>query len=135
MTDSNCEPLRQRRFSLNLRLERLEVVPDARAKVVVDERTGTVVMGEKVRISTVAVANGALSISVTERPQVSQALPLAQGGKTTVVPRTQVRVGEQKTKLALVKRGASIGDVVNACLQETEFENRMLKDYIHGVTH
>lgn len=96
------------------KLEGLEITPDTSAKVIIDERTGTVVMGENVRISTVAVASGALSISISETPQVSQALPLAQGGQTVVVPRTQVQVGEQKRSLAVLDHGASIGDVVKA---------------------
>ncbi|MFH1035747.1 MAG: flagellar basal body P-ring protein FlgI [Pseudomonadota bacterium] len=96
------------------KLEGLEVSPDISAKVIVDERTGTVVMGEGVRISTVAVASGSLSISITETPQVSQALPFAQGGQTVVVPRTQVDVGEQKKSLAVLNHGASIGEVVKA---------------------
>jgi flagellar P-ring protein precursor FlgI len=96
------------------KMENLEISPDVSAKVVIDERTGTVVMGEAVRISTVAVASGALSISITESAEVSQALPLAPGGQTVAVPQTQVRVGEQKSKLALVKSGVSIGDVVKA---------------------
>ena len=96
------------------KLENLEVAPDSVAKVVLDERTGTVVMGEQVRISTVAVASGSLSISITETPQVSQALPFAQGGQTVVVPRTQVQVGEQKKSLAVLDKGANIGDVVKA---------------------
>ena len=99
---------------LMARLENLEVAPDTSAKVIVDERTGTVVMGEQVRISTVAVASGSLSISITETPQVSQALPFAQGGQTVVTPRTQVQVGEQKRSLAVLQTGASIGDVVKA---------------------
>ncbi|KIX13534.1 flagellar basal body P-ring protein [Dethiosulfatarculus sandiegensis] len=97
------------------KLENLEVRPDMSAKVVVDERTGTVVMGEAVRISTVAVASGALSISITEGAEVSQALPLAQGGRTVVTPKTQVEVGESKKALRLVKGGGvSIGEVVKA---------------------
>jgi flagellar P-ring protein precursor FlgI len=100
--------------SLMAKLEGLEVSPDISAKVIIDERTGTVVMGEGVRISTVAVASGALSIAITETPQVSQALPFAQGGRTVVTPRTNVEVGEQKKSLAVLNNGASIGEVVKA---------------------
>ncbi|MBI4798800.1 MAG: flagellar basal body P-ring protein FlgI [Desulfarculus sp.] len=100
--------------TLMAKLESLEITPDMSAKVIIDERTGTVVMGEGVRISTVAVASGALSIAITETPQVSQALPFAPGGQTVVVPRTQVEVGEQKKSLAVLNQGASIGDVVKA---------------------
>lgn len=100
--------------SIMARLENLEIQPEISAKVVVEERTGTVVMGEGVRISTVAVASGALSISVTESAEVSQALPLAPGGETVVVPSTEVTVGEEKVPLAVVKSGVSIGQVVKA---------------------
>ncbi len=96
------------------KLESLEISPDKSARVVVDERTGTVVMGEAVRLSTVAVASGALSISITEKPQVSQALPFAPGGRTVVTPQTQVQVGEQKRSLAVMEQGVSIGEVVRA---------------------
>lgn len=97
------------------KLESLEVKPDISAKVIVEERTGTVVMGEAVRISTVAVASGALSISIAEGAEVSQALPFAQGGQTVVTPQTEVKVGEQKAALKVVDgRGVSIGQVVKA---------------------
>ena len=97
------------------KLENLEVKPDISAKVVVDERTGTVVMGEAVRISTVAVASGALTISIAEGADVSQALPFAEGGRTVVTPRTEVEVGEKKVGLKVVDgTGVSIGDVVKA---------------------
>ena len=101
--------------ALIAQLENLEVKPDLSAKVVVDERTGTVVMGEAVRISTVAVASGALTISIAEGADVSQALPFAQGGQTVVTPRTEVQVGEKKVGLKVVDGTAiSIGDVVKA---------------------
>ena len=96
------------------RLENINVDPDVSAKVIVDERTGTVVMGEAVRISTVAVASGSLSISITEGEDVSQALPFAPGGRTVATPTTEVQVGEQKSKLGVLKSGATIGDVVKA---------------------
>ncbi|MCB2184839.1 MAG: flagellar basal body P-ring protein FlgI [Deltaproteobacteria bacterium] len=98
--------------SIMARLERLDIVPDASAKVVMDERTGTVVMGEAVRINTVAVASGSLSISISEGQEVSQALPFAPGGETVVTPTTDVQVNEQKASLKLVDGGVSIGDVV-----------------------
>lgn len=72
-------------------LESLEVVPDHRAKVVVDERTGTVVMGEKVRISTVAVAHENLNVQVLQRFTVSQPAPFGRG-ETLVVPETEIAV-------------------------------------------
>lgn len=95
-------------------MERLEVRPDSPAKVVLNERTGTIVIGENVRISTVAVSHGNLTLLVKETPQVSQPAPLSRGGQTVVVPRTTVKVTEGAGGLAVVKEGASIGDVVRA---------------------
>ena len=71
-------------------IEKLEVKPDIAAKVIINERTGTVVMGENVRIATIAIAHGNLSIVIKESPQVSQPLPFSEGGQTVVTPRTSV---------------------------------------------
>lgn len=94
-------------------LERLEVRPDTVAKVVLNERTGTIVIGENVRISSVAVSHGNLTLLIRETPQVSQPLPLS-GGETRTVPRSEVRVKEEAGGLAVLREGASIGDVVRA---------------------
>ena len=95
-------------------IEKLEVRPDLNARVVINERTGTVVMGENVRISTVAIAHGNLSIVIKESPQVSQPAPFAQGGQTVVTPNTDIAVQEDTNQLVLLPAGASIGDVVGA---------------------
>ncbi|MCD6320205.1 MAG: flagellar basal body P-ring protein FlgI [Candidatus Desulfofervidaceae bacterium] len=95
------------------RLERLEVTPNAVAKVVVNERTGTVVIGENVHISTVAVAQGGLSIIIKETPKVSQPLPFSTG-ETIVTPETKVEIKEEKTPLYLVPQAATIGELVRA---------------------
>jgi len=95
-------------------LESLEVRPDNAARVVLNERTGTIVMGENVRISTVAVSHGNLSIVVKETPQVSQPAPLSSGGQTVTVPRTDLKVTEESRRLMVMPEGASIGDVVRA---------------------
>jgi len=95
-------------------LETLEVKPDVHAKVVLNERTGTVVMGESVRISTVAVTHGSLSLVIKETPQVSQPSPLSKTGETAVVPRTDLKVEEENRRLMVLQEGASIGDVVRA---------------------
>lgn len=95
-------------------IEKLEVTPDNIARVVINERTGTVVMGEKVRIATIAIAHGNLSIVVKENPQVSQPLPFSEGGATVVTPDTNLSVQEGENQLVLVNGGTSIGDVVNA---------------------
>ncbi|NOY52382.1 MAG: flagellar basal body P-ring protein FlgI [Deltaproteobacteria bacterium] len=93
------------------RLEAIDVAPDTYARVVLNERTGTVVMGEHVRISTVAISHGNLSIEIKERVGVSQPRALASG-KTVTVPDTTVKVSEEKRKLMLVPAGVSIGEVV-----------------------
>lgn len=95
-------------------LERLEVKPDLQAKVVLNERTGTIVMGDNVRISTVAVTHGSLSLVIKETPQVSQPSPLSRTGDTVVVPRTDLKVVEENRRLMVMQEGASIGDVVRA---------------------
>lgn len=95
-------------------LERLEVVPDMQAKVVLNERTGTIVMGDNVRLSTVAVTHGSLSLVIKETPMVSQPAPLSKTGETKVVPRTDLKVVEDSRRLLVLQEGASIGDVVRA---------------------
>ena len=94
-------------------LNTLEVEPDNEAKVVINERTGTVVMGEQVRISTIAVAHGNLSIVVQENANVSQPLPFSDG-RTAVTPSTQIDVQEDASQLMVVPTGVSIGQLVNA---------------------
>jgi flagellar P-ring protein precursor FlgI len=94
-------------------LGRLEVEPDNEAKVVINERTGTVVMGDQVRISTIAIAHGNLSIVVQENVDVSQPLPFSDG-RTVASPNTQINVQEDASQLMVVPRGVSIGQVVNA---------------------
>ena len=98
-------------------LERLEVKPDLLAKVVLNERTGTIVMGENVRISTVAVTHGNLSLVIKETPLVSQPAPFSKTGETKVVPRTDLKVEEENRRLLVLQEGASIGDVVRALNQ------------------
>lgn len=118
-------------------LEKLEVVPDSVAKVVLNEKTGTVVLGENVRISTVAVAHGNLSIQIKEKLNVSQPLPFAPaapagtapitiapregtgaivspGGATVVTPESSVTVKEEGGPILVVPSGANLGDVVRA---------------------
>ena len=79
----------------------LRVEPDAPARVIIDERTGTVVIGQDVQISTVAVTHGSLTVRVTETPQVSQPAPLS-GGKTAVVPSTAISSEEPKGTLEIL---------------------------------
>jgi flagellar P-ring protein precursor FlgI len=93
-------------------VEQMQIDPDSPAKVVIDEVNGVVVMGDDVRISTVAIAQGNLTISVAESPQVSQPNPLSQG-TTTVTPQTSIKVDEQKgRKLMMLGSGASLSTLV-----------------------
>ena len=96
------------------KLESLEVDPDTPAKVIIDERTGTIVMGENVRISTVAVAHGALFVEIREEPVASQPEALSPEGQTAILPRTRVAAEEGKDKLLVVPKGVSLGEIVNA---------------------
>ncbi len=100
--------------SLITNIEQLQITPDQPATVVVDEASGIIVMGKDVRINTVAIAQGNLTIRVTETPQVSQPAPFSTGGTTQVVDRSSVEVdqGEDK-KLAVLKDGVSLEDLVN----------------------
>ncbi len=94
------------------RIEELRVEPDTAAVVVIEESSGTIVMGADVRISTVAIAQGNLTIRVTETPQVSQPGPLSNG-RTTVVPRTNVQVDDQNDKkLGILPAGATLRELV-----------------------
>ncbi len=118
-------------------IEQLLVVPDQVARIVIDERSGTIVMGENVRISTVAIAQGSLTIRITETPQVSQPNPFAPGpgvlpsilgipgipsipgaigggASTVVVPRTQIDVDEQSNRrLSVLPSGVTLQELVN----------------------
>jgi flagellar P-ring protein precursor FlgI len=97
------------------RIEQLIVEPDLPARVVIDEATGIIVIGSDVRISTVAIAQGNLTIRVTETPQVSQPAPLSEGGTTVVVPRTNITVDDDADRrLALLDEGVSLQELVNA---------------------
>ena len=95
------------------KIETIEVIPDSEAKVIIDERTGTVVMGENVKISSVAVAHGALFVQIKEEPVANQPPPLApENAETVVIPRTRVSVGEGQDKLLVIPASVSLGDVV-----------------------
>lgn len=91
----------------------LMVDPDQTARVVIDERTGTIVIGSDVRVSTVAVAHGSITVRVTEMPTVSQPLPFSNRGETVVVPETEVDVHEAGGKVEIV-RGAKLRELVSA---------------------
>lgn len=93
-------------------IEQLQVQPDQLAKVVIDEQSGIIVIGQDVRIDTVAIAQGNLTIRVSEMPQVSQPAPLSTG-ETVVVPRSALNIDEGKdNKLAMLNTGVSLQTLV-----------------------
>lgn len=95
------------------RIEQLRVQPDQVARVVVDEQSGVIVMGANVRISQVAIAQGNLTIRITETPQVSQPEAFSEGGETVVVPRTEVEVDEGgDKKLGILAEAPTLQDLV-----------------------
>ncbi|MDI1229317.1 MAG: flagellar basal body P-ring protein FlgI [bacterium] len=94
-------------------IEQLRVSPDQMARVVIDERSGVIVMGKDVRISTVALAQGNLTIRITETPQVSQPNAFSEEGETVVVPRTEVQVDtDADNKIAVLSSGVSLQTLV-----------------------
>lgn len=94
-------------------LENIEVTPDQRARVVVDQRSGTIVLGADVRISAVAVSQGNLTLRVEEAPLVVQPNPFSSQSDTVVVPRTSVDLQEEPgTQLALVNEATTLPEVI-----------------------
>lgn len=128
------EACRKKLVDVIARLGRLEVAPDSVAKVIISERTGTVVIGENVSISTVAIAHGNLTIKVEETKNVSQPQPFAPeqrvegpspqqmeggvivspGGNTVVTSETEVGIQEEKAGLHVIPRGSTLGELVRA---------------------
>src|ERR1041385_1140396 len=98
--------------SLLTEIEQLQIEPDLAARIVIDERSGIIVMGRDVRVSKVAVAQGNLTVTISETPQVSQPAPFSRG-QTRVVPRTRVGVQEDGKKFALVREGVSLQQLVD----------------------
>jgi flagellar P-ring protein FlgI len=94
-------------------IERLTVVADAPAKVVVNERSGTIVMGENVRISPVTIVHGSLTVEINTTYEVSQPGAFTQG-TTEVVPQTGIRATEQKARNILLPQGATVEELVRS---------------------
>lgn len=98
------------------KIENLMVKPDTNARVVIDEKTGTVVMGEDVRISDVAISHANLTIRISELQQVSQPGDIFAEdapGETVVVDRTSIELDEDDGKFTILRTGASLADLVN----------------------
>lgn len=105
---------RGRTAELMTEIEQLAVQPDTAARILLDERSGIIVMGENVRISRVAVAQGNLTVRVTEEPQVSQPNPLGEG-ETVVVPRSRVEVDDDAgNRMAVIESGVTLDRLVQA---------------------
>ncbi|MGV3757344.1 MAG: flagellar basal body P-ring protein FlgI [Verrucomicrobiota bacterium] len=93
------------------RLEMIEVVPDIPARIIINERTGTIVATSKIRISACAVSHGELTINVASSLDVSQPNPLSQKGETVVTPRTDTKVTEDKGRLIVLEDMPTIDKV------------------------
>ncbi len=102
----------QEAMRLLSKIESLEIAPDSRARIVVNERTGTVIIGQDVRIAPVAIAHGTLQIEIKTDFGVSQPAPFS-GGETVVVPDSTIVAKEgQKGSIALLRPGVSLGQLV-----------------------
>ena len=96
------------------RLEPLPVTMGGQARIVINERTGTVVVGSEVRLGPAAVAHGNLSVRISTKYNVSQPNPFSPGGETVVVPDEKVDVTEADAKLVTLEEGATLDAVVRA---------------------
>ncbi|MCH2250924.1 MAG: flagellar basal body P-ring protein FlgI [Cognatishimia sp.] len=94
-------------------IENLTVQPDSIARVVVDEKSGTIVIGSNVRIGQVAISQGGLTIRVKENPSVSQPNPISIGGTTIVIPDTDLDVTEKDSKFTILEGDVSLQDLVD----------------------
>ena len=94
-------------------LEDLQVQSDRLARVVINERTGTIVMGKQVRVAPVAIMHGKLTVEIQTTPIVSQPNPLGQG-QTTVVPQTTLNTKEEKSHSVVLQQGATVEELVRA---------------------
>lgn len=95
------------------KIEQLTIVPDRVAKIVIDDQDGVIVMGSHVRVSTIAVSHGSITIKVTEAPQVSQPNPFTQVKQATVVDKTDIGVREEKGKFVMMQGGVSLQELVD----------------------
>lgn len=101
-------------LSFITQVEQLMVTPDQAAKVIIDEQNGVIVMGHNVRISTVAISHGNLTVKITETPQVSQPNPFSNTGATRVVQRTGITIDEgEDNKLTVLHEGITLQELVN----------------------
>jgi flagellar P-ring protein precursor FlgI len=104
---------RGRAAELVAAIERIEVDPDRKARVVINERSGTIVIGERVEVRSVAISQGNLSIEITEKRDVSQPLPFSLG-ETVRSRETEIKITEESGKLTVLPNSISIGDLAKA---------------------
>lgn len=123
---------RRRVVELVAQIENLQIQTDRRAKVILNERTGTVVMGSEVRISTIAISHGSLKVQISTQFSVSQPSPLSTKGRTVVVPNTNIQAVEEESRLMLIKEGVTIGQVVMA-LNSVGVSPRDLIDILQAI--
>ena len=103
------------RISFLSAIENLEVTPgDAPARVIINSRTGTVVINSQVRVSPAAVSHGSLVVSITEDFDVSQPQPFSEGGETVVTPQSNIEVSQADSRMFLFKPGVDLNDIVRA---------------------
>ena len=95
-------------------VENLDIKPENLAKIVVDEKTGTIVIGDDVRIATVGISHGNVSVQIKETKEVSQPLPFSKSGQTVVVPNTNINVEEEKGHFYYMEEGTSVRELVDA---------------------
>jgi flagellar P-ring protein precursor FlgI len=107
-----AEPFQDKIVELVASIEALEVQVDIPAKVIVNERTGTVVIGENVRISPVAISHGNLTITIQTDFLVSQPAPFSERGETVVVPDQETKVNEEEARLIELPPGVNLGEIV-----------------------
>jgi flagellar P-ring protein precursor FlgI len=98
-------------------LEAIEIEPgDAPARVIINSRTGTVVIGSRVRVKPAAVAHGSLSVTITERQDVSQPAPFSDG-QTVITPRSEISISQPESRMFLFNAGVDLNDIVRAVNQ------------------
>ncbi|MES1195551.1 MAG: flagellar basal body P-ring protein FlgI, partial [Steroidobacter sp.] len=99
-------------------LESLEVEPgEAPARVIINSRTGTVVIGSRVRVLPAAVTHGSLTVSITERSDVSQPTALSKGGTTVTTQRSEVKVDQPEARMFVFSPGVDLDSIVRAVNQ------------------
>lgn len=103
---------RENRVDFIAELENLRVTPEKSAKIIINERTGTIVMGREVRLAAVAISQGGVTVRIGTEFEISQPNPLSKTGETQVVPQTTVEVKEKTPESVLLPDGATVDEVV-----------------------